>query len=111
MNIYEMPPFPVLSLDSLGEEVTTILAENKNKTVRVERIISAGQVSDWYDQAETELVILVEGKAAIEYADGKIINMSRGDTLLIEPHERHRVAYTSIDPPCIWLCVFYSCSV
>ena len=103
VNIYEMPQLP------LGEEVTAILAESKN--IRIERIISTGQVSDWYDQTETEFVILVEGEAAIEYADGKIINMSRGDVLLIEPHERHRVAYTSTDPPCIWLCIFYSCSI
>ena len=38
MNIYEMPPLP------LSEEVTTILTENEK--IRVERIISTGQVSD-----------------------------------------------------------------
>jgi len=99
MNIYELPPLP------LTEEATTILAENEN--VRIERIVSAGQVSGWYDQAETEFVVLVEGAAVIEYADGERIAMSKGDTLLIEPHERHRVSYTSSEPPCVWICVFY----
>jgi len=99
MNIYELPPFP------LTEEVTTILTENEN--VRIERIISTGQVSDWYDQTETEFVVLLEGNAIIEYENGKNFAMSKGDTLLIPPHERHRVSYTSSEPPCVWFCVFY----
>ena len=99
MNIFETPQFP------LTEEATEILAGNKN--IRVERIISAGQVSGWYDQTETEFVVLIEGSAVIEFENGGNIMMSRGDTLLIEPRERHRVSYTSIEPPCIWLCVFY----
>ena len=99
MNIYELPPLP------LTEEVTAILSENEN--VRIERIISAGQVSDWYDQDETEFVILLEGNAVIEYENGDSVAMSKGDTLLIKPHERHRVSYTSSEPPSIWLCVFY----
>ena len=94
-----MPPLP------LNEEVTTILTENEH--IRIERIISTGQVSDWYDQDETEFVILLEGNAVIEYKNGKSIDISKGDTLLIKPHEQHRVSYTSSDSPCIWLCVFY----
>jgi cupin 2 domain-containing protein len=75
--------------------------------VRVERIVSSGQTTDWYDQAETEFVALISGQAVIEYADGETVTLAAGDTLLIEPHEKHRVAYTSANPPCIWLCVFY----
>ncbi|MCL2059090.1 MAG: cupin domain-containing protein [Oscillospiraceae bacterium] len=75
--------------------------------VRIERIVSTGQVSGWYDQAETEFVALLEGAAEIEYEGGRRLALSRGDTLIIKPHERHKVAYTSSDPPCIWLCVFY----
>jgi cupin 2 domain-containing protein len=99
MNIFDLPPLP------LPNELTTVLAENVS--VRIERIISAGQVSDWYDQDETEFVALLEGNAVIEYDDGKTIALSKGDTLLIKPHERHRVDFTSSEPPCVWLCVFY----
>ena len=99
MNIYEMPPLP------LSEEVTTILTENKN--VRIERIISTGQVFDWYDQDETEFVVLLQGNALIEFENNKSIAMSKGDTLLIQPHERHKVSFTSSEPPCVWLCVFW----
>ena len=99
MNIYEMPTLP------LTEEVTTILTENEN--IRIERIISTGQVSDWYDQDETEFIILLEGNAVIEFENNKTVTMSKGDTVSIKPHERHRVSYTSSDPPCVWLCMFY----
>jgi cupin 2 domain-containing protein len=99
MNIFDLPKLPLL------DELTTILSE-KGK-FRIERIVSTGQVSNWYDQDETEFVILLEGNANIEYENGKSIDMSKGDTLLIMPHERHRVGFTSSDPPCIWLCVFY----
>jgi len=99
MNIFDFPahPFP--------DELTTILAEKEN--IRVERIVSSGHTSDWYDQAETEFVALLDGSAVIEYENGATIAMSRGDTLIIPPHAKHRVSYTSSDPPCIWLCVFY----
>ena len=99
MNIFDLPELP------LPEEVTTILAESSN--VRIERIVSTGQVSDWYDQEETEFVVLLEGSAVIEFENDKTVAISKGDTILIQPHERHRVSYTSNEPPCIWLCVFY----
>ena len=99
MNLFNLPRLP------LDEELTTILTESTN--VRIERIVSTGQVSDWYDQSETEFVILLEGNAKIEYENGKIVALSKGDTFLIQPHEKHRVSYTSSEPPCIWLCVFW----
>ena len=98
MNIFDLPEL------ALPEELTTVLAENGN--VRIERIISSGQVSGWYDQSETEFVVLLEGNAVIEFENEKI-TMSKGDTILIKPHERHRVSFTSTEPPCVWLCVFY----
>jgi cupin 2 domain-containing protein len=98
MNIFELPRAP------LQEELATVVAESGN--VRVERVISTGQVSGWYDQPETEIVVLLEGGADIEYADGGTVTLSKGDTLLIEPHVRHRVSFTSAEPPCVWLCIF-----
>ena len=99
MNIFDLPALP------LPEELATVLAESGN--VRIERIVSTGQVSGWYNQHETEFIVLLEGNATIEYESGSTIAMSKGDTLLINPHERHRVSFTSNDPPCVWLCVFY----
>ena len=99
MNLFDLPPLP------LHDELTEILAERGD--VRIQRIISTGQTSNWYDQPETEFVALLEGAATIEFEDNKRVDLVKGDTLLIQPHERHKVVYTSTEPPCIWLCVFY----
>jgi len=99
INLFDIPRLPV------DEELITILAEHE--TVRIERIVSTGQVSGWYDQAETEYVVLLEGSAEIEYYGGASVPMKKGDALLIRPHERHRVSYTSQNPPCVWLCIFF----
>ncbi len=99
MNLFELPPLPI------PEELTTVLAGSSH--ARIERIVSTGQASDWYNQSETEFVVLLEGSAAIEYDNGKPpASLLKGDTLLIPAHERHRVSYTSAEPPCVWLCVF-----
>ena len=99
MKIFDLPELP------LSEELTTVLAENNN--VCIERIISDGQTSDWYDQAETEFVALLQGSAVIEFKNGRSVALEKGDTILIKPHEKHRVSFTSSEPPCVWLCVFY----
>jgi len=101
INIFEMPDLPL----PLTKELVTILIENKN--IRIERIISAGQVSDWYDQTQTEFVVLLDGNAVIEFENGRNAAMSKGDALLIDPHERHRVSFTSVHPLCVWLCIFW----
>lgn len=88
------------------EELVTVLAQGG--CVRIERIVSRGQVSGWYDQDETEFVALLAGHAAIEFQSGETVRLAKGDTLLIKPHEKHRVCYTSSSPPCVWLCVFFS---
>ncbi len=90
------------------KEITNLLLEDE--TVRIEQIISTGQVSPdgfWYDQSEQEWVLLLQGTARLEFVDGKIRQLNAGEHLLIPAHVRHRIVYTSIQPPCIWLCVFY----
>ena len=93
---------------SKNEEVTEILASSKN--VRIERIISTGQVtaSDfWYDQPETEFVTILQGDAKILFDNGKEIYLTKGDYFTIPAHCRHKVSYTSVEPACVWLAVFY----
>ena len=63
MNIFDLPEL------HLPDELATVLAESDN--ARIERIISTGQTSEWYDQAETEFVALLIGNAVIEYEIGK----------------------------------------
>ena len=89
----------------LTQELVDILAESSS--VRIERIVSAGQTSDWYDQCESEFVCLLQGRARILFADGRTLELKKGDTLQIAAHERHKVIYTSSRPVCVWLCIFY----
>ena len=77
--------------------------------VRVERVVSSGQVSPpgfWYDQDEDEWVALLQGRAELEYEDGGRVSLTRGDWLLIPARRRHRVVFTSKEPLCVWLAVF-----
>lgn len=78
--------------------------------VRIERIISKGHTSPtdgWYDQDENEWVILLDGRALIEFENGEIAALERGDYLNIESHCKHRVSWTDPERVTVWLAVFY----
>lgn len=84
-------------------------AESQGGT-RIERIISYGHhtaAEDWYDQDQHEWVMVMQGEARLEFADGKILSMAAGDHVLIPAHCRHRVAWTTPDEPTVWVAVFY----
>ncbi len=101
-NIFDLP-------SEIPDEIVEVIYENKN--TRIERILSAGQVSAegfWYDQNENEWVSLVQGEAKVAFDDGGSAVLKAGDHILIKAHKRHRVEYTSIDPPCVWICVFFN---
>ena len=99
MNLFDVTE------NAWSEEITEILVQNKH--VRIERILSCGQTSGWYDQEESEFVVLLQGQAEITYEDQSIVRLTPGDCLFIPPHQKHKVSYTSQNPPCIWLCIFY----
>lgn len=101
MNLFEIPG--VLPEDELCETLC------EGGGMRIERIVSCGQCSQegfWYDQHEDEWLVLLQGSAVLTYDSGQSVTLRQGDTLFIAAHERHRVAHTSSEPPCIWLCVF-----
>ena len=82
----------------------------KSGNVRIERISSNGQSSPdkfWYDQAENEWVILLQGEAVIGFTDGVETRLKSGDYLFLPAHQKHRVVFTSSEPACIWLAVFW----
>ena len=117
MNIFDLKDL------SEKEEVVKILTENEN--VRIEKIISTGQTTDWQESDKNEFVILIQGEAEIEYfenknfekneniienqrnTNNKKLQLTKGDTILINKGERHRVSYTSKNPCCIWICIFF----
>lgn len=99
-NIYTHSDF------TSSPEIFEVLAKGEG-TFKIEKIISkAYQNGEWYDQNEDELVFLIDGMASIEFANGKIIELQKGDFMKIEKHNRHRVVETSENPKCIWLTFF-----
>lgn len=90
-----------------GEVIEALLAM---PGLRIERIVSLGQASPpgfWYDQDETEWVLLLAGAARLRFADEKEDRvLGPGDAVLIAPHRRHRVEWTDPAVPTVWLAVF-----
>lgn len=75
---------------------------------RIDRIVSAGHSSPkgfWYEQENDEWIMLVQGKATLEFED-RLVEMKAGDYLFLPMNCKHRIEATSIEPVCIWLCVF-----
>ena len=95
--------------DHADEELVDELAAGDG--VRIERIVSFGQASppgSWYDQPLREWVMVVAGRAGLEFeGDGEVLEMGPGDHVDIPAHRRHRVAWTSAHEPTVWLAVHY----
>ena len=89
-----------------GREIIATLFQSGE--VRIERVESNGQASPegfWYDQGTDEWVMLVRGNAALEFENGKFVELACGDCVSIAKHVRHRVARTSADA--LWLAVHF----
>lgn len=100
MNIFILP-------NQLPEEefVETLAA---GEGILIERIISHGHTTlpdVWLDQPCDEWVMVLQGEAKLTWGDGRELEMKSGDWVLIKAGERHRVSYSSTQPPCIWLAV------
>lgn len=96
----------LFSLPSIMPEEELFEAIIPDRGVLIERILSSGQVTPpgvWYQQDRDEWVFLLQGNASLLWENGPQVDMNPGDWVLIAAQERHRVVYTSEDPPCIWL--------
>ncbi len=106
-----MPPdnlfadLPTLAANA-QEHFTELLAR---PGCRIERIVSTGQASPegyWYDQGQTEWVLLLQGAAGLRFEDeAQARVLKAGDVVEIAPHRRHRVTWTQAVPPTVWLAV------
>jgi cupin 2 domain-containing protein len=91
----------------IPEEIFETLLEKGG--LKIERIVSKGQASPenfWYDQEQNEWVLVLQGEAEIEFKNEKT-KLRAGDHLLIEARKKHRVSYTSSEPPVIWLALHW----
>jgi cupin 2 domain-containing protein len=111
MKLQQPPSVSVRNLfasDGLSISRDTEYTESliKRGHLSLERIISKGHVTPpgyWYDQDQDEWVVLLKGKASIEFENRHVIHLAEGDYLMLQAGLKHRVAYTSKNPPCIWL--------
>ena len=93
----------------LSEELLTTI--QRSEGVRIERIVSQGQASPegfWYDQDESEWVLVLEGNAAVQF-EGEVdpVELQRGSYLNIPAHARHRVVWTDPRQKTVWLAIHY----
>jgi len=82
----------------------------KTSTVKIERIISKGHKSPeagWYDQAQSEWLMLVQGSAKLVFEDQHEVELQLGDYLNIPAHQKHKVSWTDPNVETIWLAVHY----
>ena len=95
--------------DDLVDEFFETITETKN--IRIERIVSRGHASPddfWYDQAENEYVLLLQGSAVLRFKDKKnSVVMHPGDYVIIPKYVKHCVEWTDPDKDTVWLAVFY----
>ncbi|WP_210459084.1 cupin domain-containing protein [Vibrio crassostreae] len=101
-NIYADIP------SSLPNEMFNALISNEN--IRIERILSHGHSSPeegWYNQDENEWVMVLEGQGVIEFDDGRVVTLSKGDYINIAAREKHKVIGTVENVVTIWSAVFY----
>ena len=100
-NVYRDLP------DASAAEIMQELAAMPARKTVIERIVSEGQASPpdfWYDQAWDEWVLLLTGRAELEFADpAGEERLEPGDWLLIPAHRRHRVRCTAKGT--LWLAV------
>jgi cupin 2 domain-containing protein len=91
----------------LAEELSQLLVADDG--VRIERIVSLGHASAegfWYDQDQSEWVVVLKGTAKLQFED-RSIEMRPGTYVNIPAHRKHRVEWTTPDEPTVWLAVHY----
>ncbi|MCD4695515.1 MAG: cupin domain-containing protein [Bacteroidales bacterium] len=106
MNIKRGNIFDLNNLDIDDQEIIENILETNN--IKIERIVTLQpyvKPGDWYDQDKDEWVILLQGEAKLEWADGRITQLKRGDYLYIPAHKIHRINSSGSDKRCIWLAI------
>jgi len=103
-NIFaDIPPY-------IPEEIFETIAASG--AVKIERILSCGQATQpgvWYDQEQSEWVILLKGSAELLFdGEPEPVALMPGDHLLIPAHRRHRVTGTDVTGPTVWVAVHFA---
>ncbi|MFT5171048.1 MAG: cupin 2 domain-containing protein [Candidatus Marinamargulisbacteria bacterium] len=103
-NVGPMNIFDNLPCDASAEHVETLL---EDRTVKIERIVSTGQTTDWQTQDQNEWVTVLRGQAIVAFDAGKETHLTPGDCLHIPAQQKHRVSWTATNQETLWLAVHY----
>ncbi|OQW40060.1 MAG: cupin [Proteobacteria bacterium SG_bin4] len=96
--------FSAIPRDLSAEVFETLIESN---SIKIERIVSKGQQSLWYDQAQHEWVMVLKGQAVLSFDDQTSVQLGEGDFINIPSHKKHRVSWTDPDQETIWLAIHY----
>ena len=97
--------FDAVPAKSDDEVVTELLLQSG---VRIERIVSTGQVTPAdapYCQPHDEWVLLLAGAARLWIEGDGETALRPGDCLMVPAGLSHRVTFTSLEEPTIWLAI------
>ena len=79
--------------------------------IRIERIVSTGHATApdvWYDQDRAEWVLLLAGSAGLVFeGETEPLLLEPGSYVHIDAHVRHRVAWTDLSVPTVWVAIHY----
>jgi|SRR5271169_622913 len=81
------------------------------KGVRIERIVSTGQLTladRPYREGHDEWVLLLAGSAGLRIEGEGERDLRPGDHVLIAAHQAHWVTWTAKDQPTIWLAIHFA---
>lgn len=87
----------------LATEVFEVLHEDAGTVI--ERIVSNGQPTGWFDQDHDEWVMVLSGGARLGFAEGDEVELRVGESLLIPARVRHQVVWTA--QPTVWVAVHF----
>lgn len=95
--------------EDLADEIVEAIIDTK--ACRIERIVSRGHASPkdfWYDQERNEWVIVLKGRAVLEFEGAQApVELGAGDHVNIAAHQKHRVEWTDPKQTTVWLAVYY----
>ena len=82
----------------------------KDKSIKIERIISKGHCSPktgWYRQQQNEWVLVIKGGAIITVKDVGQVTLEEGDYYHLPAYTEHKVSWTKSNIETIWLAIHY----
>ena len=93
---------------NIPEELEQVLLANHQ--VSIKRIVSRGQSNPregWYDQADNEWVVVLQGEGVLAFTDTDDVHLNAGDYCYIPAHRKHRVKWTSEEQATVWLAIHF----